>query len=311
MSTYGAGACQTGGNQFAKAVLFRDGGDYVLAAWKWVPGSDDFCVDLDPSTCTITARDMEGNPASLTFLDDAFVMHLTAAPLYVRISGCELAPAELIRRIDLDPTPAPAWDPDPQTCSGIDGEKIWARFRIEDLGDLAEVRLYARGGPREGWSCVSQAAWAKPDSSYTMSFWAAPDVPYEIYAVGIEKTTSLEGAHSDTIQVSRIPQSLPPPPPPPPPPAWRDALTRVAPNPTAGEIVLSGVASRPGILRVELYSIAGRKVRESSRTVAAGPFEVRLDRSTSAGTRTPAGVYFLRVRRDEVELARRRLIFVE
>ena len=75
------------------------------------------------------------------------------------------------------------------------------------------------------------------------------------------------------------------------------AFAPPSPNPARGPVRLSlPRAAPPGPLSVVILDAAGRRVRDLSRDVAAGPVEVAWDLRDGAGRRVPPGLYFASVR---------------
>jgi len=89
-------------------------------------------------------------------------------------------------------------------------------------------------------------------------------------------------------------------------PAFVDALLDQRPNPARGEIRLRFSLARPGRATLELFSVAGRRVRTlTDREFLAGEYEAHV---TLQGI--PAGVYFWRFGTSGFE-ATRRLVVLE
>jgi len=73
------------------------------------------------------------------------------------------------------------------------------------------------------------------------------------------------------------------------------ARLRVAPNPAHRGAVLSFDQGRPGMVRIVVYDLAGRQVRDLSRAPAAGRASVLWDGRDAHGTQVASGVYFIEV----------------
>ncbi|MBZ0268758.1 FG-GAP-like repeat-containing protein [bacterium] len=88
------------------------------------------------------------------------------------------------------------------------------------------------------------------------------------------------------------------------PASW--GVSTLAPQPGRGVQSLRLMASRPVRLEVTVHDVAGRLVRDLTRdTVEDGGTEIRWDGRDAAGTRVPAGVYFLRVSDGERSVTRK------
>ena len=84
-------------------------------------------------------------------------------------------------------------------------------------------------------------------------------------------------------------------------------VPRLNPNPTRSEATLSFVTSRPGRLRVDIFDVAGRRVRElvNDAEVPAGAHQMRFDGRDKNGHRLGTGIYFYRIdAREGVRLGR-------
>jgi DNA-binding beta-propeller fold protein YncE len=74
------------------------------------------------------------------------------------------------------------------------------------------------------------------------------------------------------------------------------ALAPPAPNPARGPVRLALRAPAAGALSVAVHDAAGRRVRDLSRDVSAGPVELSWDLRDQAARRVPPGLYFASVR---------------
>jgi hypothetical protein len=74
------------------------------------------------------------------------------------------------------------------------------------------------------------------------------------------------------------------------------AFAPPAPNPARGSVRLSLNAPAAGTLSVAIFDAAGRRVRDLSRAVPAGPVELAWDLRDEAAHVLPAGLYFASVR---------------
>jgi hypothetical protein len=74
------------------------------------------------------------------------------------------------------------------------------------------------------------------------------------------------------------------------------AFAPPAPNPARGSVRLSFNAPAAGTLSVAIFDAAGRRVRDLSRAVPAGPVELAWDLRDEAAHVLPAGLYFASVR---------------
>jgi hypothetical protein len=74
-------------------------------------------------------------------------------------------------------------------------------------------------------------------------------------------------------------------------------VPRLNPNPTRSEATLSFVTSRAGRLRIDIFDVAGRRVRElvNDAEVPAGAHQVRFDCLGNNGQRLGSGIYFYRI----------------
>jgi len=77
------------------------------------------------------------------------------------------------------------------------------------------------------------------------------------------------------------------------------------PNPSADGTWIAWELARPGEVRVELFSVAGRKLWSKSVVAAAGDGRLRWDGVNERGDRLPSGVYLARIRAEGRELGSR------
>ena len=91
------------------------------------------------------------------------------------------------------------------------------------------------------------------------------------------------------------------------PPA-RLAFASPAPNPARGPVRLSLRAPAAGTLSVGIVDVAGRRVRDLSRTVAAGPVELLWDLRDEGARAVPPGLYFASVRLGDDRVSRTVLV---
>jgi hypothetical protein len=74
------------------------------------------------------------------------------------------------------------------------------------------------------------------------------------------------------------------------------ALAPPAPNPARGPVRLALRLPAAGALSVTILDVAGRRVRDLSRTVSPGPAELAWDLRDDAARRVSPGLYFASVR---------------
>ena len=109
--------------------------------------------------------------------------------------------------------------------------------------------------------------------------------------------TSSERISGGRIALRRTPHDwdiemwLPPPP---------DELARLVPltNPSYGETKIRLDLPVSGVVSLEVYDVAGRRVRTllSDRKLASGPHRIVWDGIDEAGRNTPAGIYWIRLK---------------
>jgi len=82
------------------------------------------------------------------------------------------------------------------------------------------------------------------------------------------------------------------------------------PVPSSGAVELSGSLGASQPMRLAVYDVRGRLVRELVRVPAAapGPFHVRWDGADQRGRHVPTGIYFARLDVGAERLERRVLI---
>ena len=88
-------------------------------------------------------------------------------------------------------------------------------------------------------------------------------------------------------------------------PAGPDPFTRVHPNPFASSTTIAFAMARPGAYAIEVYDLAGRRVRELSGSAPSGPVVVSFDGRDSAGIPLASGTYLYRVRAEGAEYSGR------
>ena len=86
---------------------------------------------------------------------------------------------------------------------------------------------------------------------------------------------------------------------------------RVAPNPAHRGAMLHFDQSRPGTVRIVVYDLAGRQVRDLSRTAASGRASVLWDGRDAHGRQAASGVYFVEVHESGRSPARARLTLLQ
>jgi hypothetical protein len=88
------------------------------------------------------------------------------------------------------------------------------------------------------------------------------------------------------------------------------SLARPSPSPASGAVMFTGSLAATGSVRLALYDVRGREVREllHMRAAAPGPFRIMWDGADAHGRRVPTGIYFARLVAGGVRLERRVLI---
>jgi len=86
------------------------------------------------------------------------------------------------------------------------------------------------------------------------------------------------------------------------------ALAPPAPNPARGPVRLALRAPRAGALSATILDLAGRRVRDLSRDVEAGPVDLAWDLRDDASRRVPPGLYFASVRLGTEHVSRTLLV---
>lgn len=284
----------------ARVYIFEDAaaGEYVIAAWTrgW---ETEIEFQIDPGLYGVTARDFQGNeePVSGSGL---FTRTLTPSPCYIRVDG-SITAAGLTEAVDHSDPWRPTWI----SSWEANGEQF-VRFACVNPGDVDSLRLYTRPAADTAWSLVRGfRVWAHPDSAYTAALSSPPGEPLYARASAIEMTTGDE-VFSETLfigptTIGEEPSS---------PPAWRDSLFAGGPNPSKESVMLRGTLSRAGTVEIDLFDVAGRRVRSTARVSAAGPFEWVWDGRAENGRRLASGVYLIRVARDGRSIATRRVVLV-
>ena len=89
--------------------------------------------------------------------------------------------------------------------------------------------------------------------------------------------------------------------------ALRPLSPVLVPNPVVGGASLRFATTRPGPLRVEIFDIAGRRVRTlvDEPHQAAGEHVIEIRSANPGGTRLGAGLYFYRIHAVEGSVTRR------
>jgi hypothetical protein len=77
------------------------------------------------------------------------------------------------------------------------------------------------------------------------------------------------------------------------------------PNPFTPPALLSLLSPRQGRVRLEVFSVTGRRVRVLADVEGGGEFHVAWDGQDRRGREVPAGVYFLRLDAGDVSLTRK------
>jgi len=88
----------------------------------------------------------------------------------------------------------------------------------------------------------------------------------------------------------------------------RLALAPPAPNPARGSVRLALAAPAAGTLSVTILDVAGRRVRDLSRDVSAGPVDVAWDLRGDDARHVPPGLYFASVRLGSERVSRTILV---
>ena len=86
---------------------------------------------------------------------------------------------------------------------------------------------------------------------------------------------------------------------------------RVAPNPAHRGAMLHFDQSRPGTVRIVVYDLAGRQVRDLSQVAAAGRVSVLWDGRDTHGREAASGVYFIEVQEPGGSPSRARLTLLQ
>lgn len=76
----------------------------------------------------------------------------------------------------------------------------------------------------------------------------------------------------------------------------RTAIEKISPNPTAESSRITFALAKPGVVRLEVFDITGRRIRTlASSTFAAGHHDVAWDGKDDRGARARAGIYRVRL----------------
>lgn len=87
------------------------------------------------------------------------------------------------------------------------------------------------------------------------------------------------------------------------------ALERVTPNPAPGRATLTFDLPRPGSIRLTIFGLDGRRVREiANGAMPAGRHRIEWDGRDDAGARSRPGAYFVRLEAGELRAARKFVI---
>jgi hypothetical protein len=86
------------------------------------------------------------------------------------------------------------------------------------------------------------------------------------------------------------------------------AFAAPVPNPARADVRLSLHVPAAGTLSVAIFDAAGRRVRDLSRDVAAGPVELTWDLRDNAARRMPPGLYLVNARVGDTRAVRTVLV---
>jgi reprolysin-like metallo-peptidase family M12B/Big-like domain-containing protein len=93
------------------------------------------------------------------------------------------------------------------------------------------------------------------------------------------------------------------------PPGFRDLALRIRPNPVLDAVQLDFHLNRAAAVEIGVFSVQGRRVAAiHSGRLAAGPQSIRWDARARDGSRTPSGVYLLRMAIDGSPVTRRMVL---
>ncbi|TMQ56084.1 MAG: PKD domain-containing protein [Candidatus Eisenbacteria bacterium] len=165
-------------------------------------------------------------------------------------------------------------------------EVITAGVRLSPTWQLVTLDYVTVGGP----------------TTTTLDFWIK-DYPVVVGETFLVDNVSVRNVPGSPPLAASLPQQ-------PEPQANLSAPSlepRLNPNPIRSEATLSFATSRPGWLRVDIFDVAGRRVRELVNyvDVPGGVHELRFDGRDNNGHRLGAGIYFYRIdAREGVRLGR-------
>jgi hypothetical protein len=157
-------------------------------------------------------------------------------------------------------------------------------------------------GVSAGWEVGFDDAGAEADSEYvaTLAFTSA-DEPLPGAAAQPALTLALRARLAGAPVAVEGPLG---------PPA-ATLLHAPFPNPVRGGTTVRFDLATPGKARVEVYDLAGRRVRGlEDRGLAAGRYAVRWDGARDDGTVAPAGLYFVRLSGDGLGVHTARVVVV-
>jgi len=286
----------------ARVFLFRDSEEahFVIALWTLAPETE-IEFNIDPSTYSVTARDIQGNDVPVTG-SGSFVWTLTPEPSYIRVDKT-IGVEGIVQAIDRVAPWMPTWQ-----GWWEEEDRYFVRFDFNDKGDVDSLRLEYRASGDTAWTVGrTMDVWLHPDSGYTASFPRLPGTTYqarvaapETYTGDVTYSHTLYLGPTEVIGAAETEGF-----------SWRDSLSAGGPNPTRSSFFLSGTLARAGNLTLRVYDIAGREVRRAGLPASGpGPFRAEWDGRSDHGRLLSSGVYFLELEQEGRTIGRRRVVLM-
>jgi hypothetical protein len=269
VTVYAGGEFATLGGQPRLSIGAVDGGTGAPTSWNPSASSDVHDIEL-----------------TTDFLGSVTSVHV--AGLFWSIGG---QTRHYIAELDGAGSVTP-WNPDA-------GNAVYALARsggtIYAGGNFASIGGQARDGLAALDVATGAATSWDPDALGTVR--ALSLQQGEIYAGGSFNTIAggarpnFAGFQEPSVGVT---EQLPERPP---------ALIQAAPNPFRSDVTLRFALPEPGAARIEIFDVAGRRVRDLIRNGRAGEQQVDWDGRDEAGGSVAAGVYLVRLRAGTEDLS--------
>jgi hypothetical protein len=278
------------------ARLAGGASDDVIALDTSAPGA--FAGDL-----VLASNDLD-TPLRTVPVSGTVLAHAVAS-----LDSLELIPGRLL---DFGAHPSGGFSPRPVRVHNLGYNPLQARLQVLAAAftgrDAARFTLSPAftpalvAGTSAGWEVSFDDAGAEADSEYvaTLAF-ACADEPLPGGAAQPALTLALRARLTGASVAVEGPLA---------PPA-ATLLHAPFPNPVRGGTTVRFDLATPGHARVEVYDLAGRRLRGlEDRGLAAGRYAVRWDGTRDDGTVAPAGLYFVRLSGDGLGVHTARVVVV-